>query len=79
MYSIGDGIAQDKAESAKWYRLAIEQGHVEVKFTLANFYYNVNVVAQDKAKAAKLYCLAREPDLSKAKFYFANMYLSCIY
>jgi hypothetical protein len=31
MYDYGDGVAEDRAEAVRWYRLAAEQGHAEAR------------------------------------------------
>ena len=37
-YHMGDGVLQDNAEAAKWYRRAAERGHVKAQFNLDTMY-----------------------------------------
>jgi len=39
MYQIGQGVAQDYAEAARWYRKAADQGGVAAQFNLGVMYY----------------------------------------
>lgn len=39
MYDWGNGITENRAQSAKWYRKAAEQGHLEAQYELAGSYY----------------------------------------
>jgi TPR repeat protein len=34
MYRDGDGVPEDDAEAARWYRLAADQGHAPAQFNL---------------------------------------------
>ena len=38
MYHNGDGVSQDKAEAAKWYRKAAEQGMDQARVNLGVIY-----------------------------------------
>ena len=39
LYYSGDGVPQDDAEAARWYRFAAEQGHVEAQYNLSLLIY----------------------------------------
>ena len=54
-YLHGDGVPQDYAEAAKWYRMAAEQGHpfAQASFGLLN--HNGQGIPKDDAEAAKWY------------------------
>ena len=34
MYADGEGVAEDDAEAARWYRLAADQGHADAQHFL---------------------------------------------
>jgi TPR repeat protein len=51
MYAKGDGVAQDKAEAARLWRLAAEQGVAEVQTNLGFMYAKGDGVAQDNVQA----------------------------
>ncbi len=39
LFYTGDGVPQDDAEAARWYRLAAEQGHAEAQYALGLLIY----------------------------------------
>ena len=49
-YADGDGVAQDWAQAATWYRRAAEQGDVEAECYLGKCYANGHGVARDMAQ-----------------------------
>ena len=66
MYGNGNGVAQDYAEAAKWYRLAAEQGHLKATNDLGNMYYAGDGVFQNYAEAAKLWHIAAKQGMMLA-------------
>ena len=60
MYREGQGVPQDSAEAAKWYRKAADQGHAGAQGNLGSFYYRGQGVPQDFTEAAKWYRKAAE-------------------
>jgi TPR repeat protein len=58
MYNSGQGVLQDYAEAAKWYRLAVAQGHAGAQINLGVMYHSGQGVLQDYTKAHSLYNLA---------------------
>ena len=60
MYEYGEGVAADKEEAVKWYRLAAEQGDADGQFYLGTMYQFGEGVAEDKEEAVKWYQLAAE-------------------
>jgi hypothetical protein len=60
MYERGEGVTQDHAEAAKWYRLAAEQGHAFGQAILGDMYESGRGVTQDYVQAHMLYNLAVE-------------------
>ncbi|MRH77720.1 sel1 repeat family protein [Spiribacter sp. C176] len=74
MYSHGQGVAQDYAEAARWYRLAAEQGDVDAQLNLGVLYVQGQGVAQDYAEAVRWYRLAAEQGNAKAQYNLGRMY-----
>ena len=52
-YYTGQGVPQDYAEAAKWYRKAAEMGNADAMRNLGNLYYDGHGLAQDYAEAVK--------------------------
>lgn len=75
MYDNGLGIMQDYAEAIRWYRKAVEQGHIFAQWTLGYIYMysKGRGVPQDYTEAIKWYRRAAEQDpLSQATL--GNLY-----
>ena len=47
MYAEGNGVAEDDAESVRWYRLAAEQEHASAQYNLGFMYANGDGVPKD--------------------------------
>jgi TPR repeat protein len=47
MYYTGQGVPQDDAEAARWYRKAADQGHAGAQFNLGAMYADGQSVSQD--------------------------------
>ena len=82
MYEEGEGVLQDEAEAAKWYRRAAEQEHEDAlnrlmemcergiavaQFNLGGMYQDGEGVPQDDEEAAKWYRKAAEQGHATAK------------
>jgi TPR repeat protein len=67
-YHEGWGVAQDHAEAARWYRLAVEQGHAAAQNNFGIMFAKGQGVAQDHAEAARLYRLAAAQGHAGAQF-----------
>ena len=63
----GEGVAEDKAETVKWYRRAAEQGNTDAQKCLSNCYCNGEGVAVERAEAAKWYRRAAEQGDAQAQ------------
>ena len=60
-YNIGQGVPQDDAEAARWYRLAAEQGDDRAQIRLGDMYsLGFGGAPQNDAEAARWYHLAAE-------------------
>jgi TPR repeat protein len=53
IYAQGNGVKQDYAEAAQWFRKAAEQGNISAQTDLAFLYAQGNGVGQDYAEAAR--------------------------
>lgn len=60
MYALGQGVEQDEAQAAAWYRKAAEQGLAEAQYHLGEAYGEGNGVAQDYVKAYRWMSRAAE-------------------
>lgn len=55
MYARGEGVPQDYAEAARWFRKAAELGHAGAQSNLGAMYVNGRGVPQDYAEAVRWY------------------------
>ena len=74
MYRDGDGVPQDHAKAAHWYRKAAEQGHTGGQVALGRMYYDGEGVPQDDAKAAHWCRKAAEQGNSTCQWSLGSMY-----
>lgn len=58
----GDGVEQNYAVAAGWYRIAAEQGNSRAQHNLALMYESGEGIPQNFSEAAKWYCMAAEQD-----------------
>ena len=56
----GEGVAQDSAQAAKWFRKAAEQGQVQAQYNLGVCYHKGKGVAKDHVEAYAFFSLAAE-------------------
>lgn len=70
----GKGVVLDYAESAKWFRLAADQGIASAQYNLGWSYSHGKGVVQDYAEAVKWYRLAAKQGHEKAYFNLGVMY-----
>jgi uncharacterized protein len=59
--------SRDRAEAARWFRKAAEQGHVDAQYNLGDAYYYGQGVPQDYAEAAWWYRKAAEQGHASAQ------------
>ena len=60
MFESGQGVSQDAAEAARWYRMAGEQGNVSAQRSLGSMYKSGRGVSQDVAEAIRWYRMAAD-------------------
>ena len=73
-YSTGQGVPQDYAQAASWYRQAADQGHVFAQFNLGVLSANGQGVPQDYAEAVTWYRLSAEQGYADAQYNLGLMY-----
>ncbi len=73
-YYVGEGVAQDDAEAARWTRRAAEQGHAPAQYSLGLLYYRGRGVTGDDTAAARWYRAAAEQGHPPAQAALSDMY-----
>jgi TPR repeat protein len=74
LYFTGEGAPFDKAEAARWYRMAADKGNAKAAFLLGFMYEVGEGVPKYKVEAAKWYREAAENGDARAQFLLASMY-----
>ena len=74
LYSRGNGVPQDRAKAAGWYRKAALQGLADAQYNLGTFYEQGVGVPQDYTQAADLYRRAAEQGNASAQFNLGLLY-----
>jgi TPR repeat protein len=74
MYATGEGVPQNHAEAARWYRLAADQGLSAAQYNLGLMYVNGWGVSQDYGEAARWYRLAADQGVALAQNNLGMMY-----
>jgi TPR repeat protein len=74
VYDAGQGVTQDAAQAALWYRKAADQGDVEAQFNLGELYREGRGVPLDLAQAAAWYRKAAEQDEANAQVRLGGLY-----
>jgi TPR repeat protein len=74
LHARGDGVRQNHGESARWYRLAADQGHADAQFNLGLNYDLGRGVAQDYGQAAQWYQRAADQGHVEARTNLGLLY-----
>ncbi len=74
MYDAGNGVPQDPAIAAKWYRKAADQGDASAQFALGVMYSGGQGVARDAGLAVKWFRKSAEQGDSRAQWNLGGMY-----
>lgn len=74
MYSNGQGVAEDKAEGLRWFKLAAAQGDADAQRSIGFMYKSGIVVTQDFAEALRWFKLAAEQGDATAMADIGGMY-----
>ena len=67
MYDLGVGVPENKAEAARWYRLAAEQGNALAQTNLGLMYANGEGIPQNNARAYMWWSVAAEQGNESAR------------
>ena len=71
----GEGVPEDDAEAARWFRLAADQGLAGAQYdNLGNMYADGRGVPEDDAEAARWFRLAADQGLAGAQLNLGVMY-----
>lgn len=73
MYAEGDGVEQDFAEAAKWYRNAADKGYHLAQYLIGGLYKEGKGVPQDDDEAIKWFRKAAAQGLREAKLELEKM------
>jgi TPR repeat protein len=73
-YQLGEGVARNETEAAKWYRKAAEQGDATSQLFLGQCYDFGNGVTKDEAEAVKWYRKAAQQGEPRAQYSLGAMY-----
>jgi TPR repeat protein len=74
MYKNGEGVPQNDAEAAKWYRKAADRGHADAQFKVALMYSMGKGVPQNDAEAANWCQKAADQGQADAQHTLGLMY-----
>jgi TPR repeat protein len=76
MYDLGEGVPQDLAEAARWYRAAADQDHASAQNNLGLMYDYGEGVEENAAEAVRWYRRAAEQEHAGAQNNLALKYLA---
>lgn len=74
LYETGDGVPQDLAESARWYRRCADQGSATGQRNVGFAYVRGDVVQRDLAEAARWFRKAADQGDRLSQAYLASAY-----
>ena len=72
MYRLGQGVAQDNAESGRWLLMAAEQGHAEAQYSLATMYVKGWIDPKSTGDAAAALTAEEAKSLDAAVFWYRS-------
>jgi len=75
MYLNGEGVSQDLAQAARWYRKAAEQGNSDAQFGLGVLYFHGQGVPENTEETAKWYRRAAEQGNADGQLGLGLLYL----
>jgi uncharacterized protein len=75
MYAKGEGVAQNDAKAAEWFRKAADQGHAAAQSNLGLLCARGQGVAQNDAEAAKWFHRAADQGLAEAQTILGAIYV----
>lgn len=74
MYFVGYGVTADADEALKWFRIALQQGHIPAAKIVGDIYYNGYGVERDVKQAERFYRVAAERGFAPAQVALGDLY-----
>lgn len=74
MYFLGQGVAQNPAEAAKWFKSSAEKGNAGAQYHLGLLFDTGRGVKENAAEAAKWFRMAAEQNDPQAQFTLGYLY-----
>lgn len=74
MYFVGYGVEADAETAVKWFRVALQQGHIPAAKIIGDIYYNGYGVERDVAEAQRFYRIAAERGFAPAQVALGDLY-----
>jgi TPR repeat protein len=74
MYARGDGVPEDFAEAARWFRLASEQGQTDAQARLGGMYARGIGLEKDYLEAARWLTMAAERHHAESQYDLGTLY-----
>lgn len=78
LHDTGQGVSQDYAEAARWYRQASERHHPDALYNLGLLHFEGKGVAMDRKEALRLYRLAARGGEAESVSSIGYLYLQGI-
>jgi TPR repeat protein len=75
MYAKGEGVAKDRGEAARWFRMAAGEGNAEAQIYLGAMYLRGEGVEKDREAAAVWFRKAAAQGSVRAKQYLEHLSL----
>ena len=72
-YWYGNGVPQDYAEAANWFRKAAERGYAEAQYRLGQMLAIGQGIRQDNTEAVNWYRKAAEQGVARAQYNLGTM------
>lgn len=74
IYFVGYGVTADADEAMKWFRIAVQQGHIPAAKIVGDIYYNGYGVDKDVKQAERFYRVAAERGFAPAQVALGDLY-----
>jgi TPR repeat protein len=74
MYFVGYGVTADAGEALKWFRIALQQGHIPAAKIVGDIYYNGYGVERNVKEAERFYRVAAERGFAPAQVALGDLY-----
>lgn len=74
MYFVGYGVEADPEAAVKWFRIALQQGHIPAAKIVGDIYFNGYGVPRDTKQAERFYRVAAEHGYAPAEVALGDLY-----